>query len=416
MKQQLDEHIEKNNILLQEQSGFKKGHSCETSLQNIISNWKESIDFDLLVGVVFIDFKRAFETINRERLILKLKCYGVDGVVLEWFRSYLNDRYQKTKYGSIISSKEETIHGVPQGSVLGPLLFILYINDIKSSINNCLINLFADDAMLYVYDKNVNTIENYLNADIAAMQNWMSLNKLKVNSNKCKCMLINSKRNSEALNINIYIDNSKLEQVSEIKYLGVIIDNKLNFKAHVQYIIKKVAKKINFLSRISNIISTLAKITVYKSIIAPHFEYCGTILYFINESDIATLQKLQNRAMRIILHCNRYTPIELMLDTLKFMSVKQRICYNTLLFIFKIKEGMFPKYLVDRIQYTRERHDYETRQRDNFYIPFRKKTFTQNYIYYNGLKMFNALPSDIKIIHNLNQFRRHIISYVKCNF
>lgn len=150
IKEQLDKHLEKHNIMVQEQSGFRKSHSCETSLQNLISSWKESIDIGCAVGVVFIDFKRAFETINRPRLLEKLKMYGLNGAVIKWFQSYLTERFQKTKYGCEVSGEKETKFGVPQGSVLGPTLFSLYINDIKSAVKDCSINLFADDTLLKV--------------------------------------------------------------------------------------------------------------------------------------------------------------------------------------------------------------------------------------------------------------------------
>lgn len=416
IKEQLDKHLEKHNIMVQEQSGFRKSHSCETSLQNLISSWKESIDIGCAVGVVFIDFKRAFETINRPRLLEKLKMYGLNGTVIKWFQSYLTERFQKTKYGCEVSGEKETKFGVPQGSVLGPTLFSLYINDIKSAVKDCSINLFADDTLLYDSGKDIKVIENNLNKNLQMIDKWMSINSLKSNSSKSKCMLIKNVRSNINQNLNINMSGERLEQVVEMKYLGVIVDNKLNFKAHAQYICKKVAKKINFLSRISNDISMFARITIYKSIISPHFEYCGSILYFLNQTNMQVLQKLQNRAMRVILKCNRYTPIQNMLQTLQFMSVKQRICYNTLIFIFKIREGLLPKYLQDRITYISERHDHSTRQQNDFYIHFRQKSFAQNYLFFKGLIMFNALPNKVKQIKNLNSFKREISTYVKIRY
>lgn len=365
---------------------------------------------------MFIDFKRAFETIDRNRLIGKLEGYGLGEKVLKLFKTYLVERFQKTKYGSEMSAEAETRFGVPQGSVLGPTLFTLYINDIKSAIHNCSVNLFADDTILFYCAKDVRIIEQKMNEDLKLIDTWLAFNSLKSNSSKSKCMLINSGRADSSQKINIFMSGEKLEQVLEIKYLGVIVDYKLNFKSHVEYITKKIAKKINFLSRISNDISLFTRITIYKSIISPHFEYCGTILYLLNQTDMQLLQKLQNRAMRVILKCNRYTPITVMLDTLQFMSVKQRIYYNTIIFIFKIKEGLLPDYLNDRIQYVHETHEHNTRQKDDFYIKLKQRNYSQNYLYFNGLRLFNTLPGDIKTIKKLNHFKRVVNTYIKSNF
>lgn len=150
VKNQLQDYIDNNNLLVPEQSGFRVAHSCETALNLVISDWQESRERGESIVIVFLDLKRAFETLDRKLLLKKLQQYGIKHNEYKWFESYLSARKQTTKYGDIISSAEETSFGVPQGSILGPILFILYINDIVSSVKHCKISLFADDTIHYI--------------------------------------------------------------------------------------------------------------------------------------------------------------------------------------------------------------------------------------------------------------------------
>ena len=157
--------IQEDDIIISEQSGFRKNYSCEISLQYVLNEWKLDISNNLIIVVVFLDFKRAFETVKKDLLILKLQKYGVEGTVLQWFRSYLENREQIVKFNDCYSEKMTIKHGIPQGSVLAPILFLLYINDISNYCKKCKLKLFADDTMLYVTGK-VEDIESKLNEDL----------------------------------------------------------------------------------------------------------------------------------------------------------------------------------------------------------------------------------------------------------
>lgn len=173
-------------------------------------------------------------------------------------------------------------------------------------------------------------------------------------------------------------------------------------KSHSEYICRKIAKKIGFFARISNKLSIEHRIKVYKAIIAPHFEYCSSILSQFNVGEFKELQKLQNRAMRIILRCKKDTSVEQMLDTLKWMNVKQRIMYRTLMVVFQIKHKMLPRYLTDKITYVGDTHRYNVRNA----MDFRPRNEARNSLFYDGLKIFNELPSEIKTESDINKFKR----------
>lgn len=411
-KAQIEKFIKDNKILINEQSGYRADHSCETSLNYIIADWKESMDRKKVIIAVFLDFQRAFETLDRDRLLMKLEQYGFSGISNNWFESYLTKRKQKTKFNDGESMVRNNELGVPQGSVLGAILFIIYINDIVKSVKHCRINLFADDTLLFIAADTIAEAENKINSDLKNLSDWLKTNKLKLNVKKTKYIIINQRKNENS--VEIRMDNSVLDSVKNIKYLGIVIDNKLNFKDNTDFICKKVAKKIGFLSRIQNKLNFSHKVLIYKSIIAPHFDFCATILFLSKKSEMDRMQKLQNRAMRTILKCNKYTSVDLMLETLQWLSIKQRIYLRTFITIFNLKNKTLPEYLQSNLKYST--HRYNVRNKNDFKLTFTRTTNAQNSLFYKGLKLFNELPDLIKNEKKLNNFKRKCIDFIKINY
>lgn len=246
MKNQLDKFVNINEIINPEQSGFRKCHSCETAVQQSIISWRKDLDKGLFIGVVFIDFARAFETINRSTLLKILHKLGIVGVVLQWFRSYLDKRKQKVKFKDQISDEEEVKYGVPQGSKLGPLLFIIYINEIITVLKRMNIDcrLFADDMRLSISGYNIKEIEIKMNNALKMLCDWMKVHQLKINVNKTAYIIIHDQRFKDMNEqCTLLVNDKKLKYVNETKYLGIILDDKLNFKSNANYVSRKIAKK-----------------------------------------------------------------------------------------------------------------------------------------------------------------------------
>jgi ribonucleases P/MRP protein subunit RPP40 len=268
---------------------------------------------------VFLDFKRAFETIDRDLLLKKMEKYGFSDASRKLLGSFLKDRKQYV-YANEDKSNEINVNiGIAQGSVLGPLLFILYINDLPSHLKNVLVKIFADDTLLAVSAFSYKEAAKIMNRKLEIVSAWLKIFKVKLNVSKSKFMVIAKSRNKitslqqdiEAQPIKV--ENEVLCRVEVYKYLGVMIDCCLKFDEHVSYIIKKIGKKAMYLGRIKNKLSMSSKKLIYNCIIAPHFDYCSTVMWKISEENMQKLQKLQNIAMRYILKCKRSTSSSVLL-------------------------------------------------------------------------------------------------------
>lgn len=244
----LERFVEKYDILDDEQSGFRRMFSCESAIQGSLIDWREYLDKGFNVGIVFVDFMRAFETIDRIRLIEILRKLGLRGTVIQWFESYLSGRRQRVRYKNKMSEDINVENGVPQGSKLGPILFSIYINEIISILkkDGVICKLSADDTKIYYASKNLNDIETVINRSLHVLSLWLKKHQLKINLKKTVFMLIHdSKRNNVRNKCKIKMGDVQIEEVRNTKYLGVIIDDNLTFNGNALKTINKLAKKLN---------------------------------------------------------------------------------------------------------------------------------------------------------------------------
>lgn len=415
VKTQLLEYLNINKLLIPEQSGYREGHSCETALNLVLAKWKEFFEDRNSTLAVFLDLKRAFETISRPLLLKTLRNFGIGGAAFKWFKNYLNLRTQRTIFNDAISETRENNLGVPQGSVLGPILFIMYINDMKLVLRHCDINLFADDTVIFVAAKNPVDAVLHLNEDLDALSKWLKFKQLKLNINKTKYMIISS-RYQNIHDAQIAIDGEQIDRVHSIKYLGVTIDENLKFNIHIDNTIKKIAKKYGIMCRLKNDLNFQSKIQLYKSIISPHLDFCSSIIFLANETQLSRLQRLQNKIMRLILKCNRFTSSTWMLDALQWLSVKQRIIFSTMIFVFKLINGLLPRYLCDRILRGSDLHDHFTRNADAPRTPNFLFGAAQNSLFYKGVNIFNSMPRQIKQSTTIAEFKRRCCTHIKLIF
>lgn len=412
---QFNGFIQSNGLLNKHQSGFRAQHSCESAINDVLCDWREAQNTSKIIIAIFLDFQRAFETIDPDLLVYILKQYGVQEMALKWFESYLKNRKQTVKIGDTISNELENNLGVPQGSILGPLLFILYINFISSCLKYCSVKMFADDTLVYLVADSAEEAMQKINEDLILLYDKLCQYKLKLNVEKTKVVVITNKK-IEKNNINIFMNGTRLDIESEIKYLGVIIDNELKFDKNIDHVCKKIGIKVNVLSRLRNELNTRQKIHLYKTLIQPHFTYCASILYLSSDASINRLQNLQIKCMRQILSANKTITVETLFENLNFMNVNQTIVFRTLLFIYKIVKGQAPSYLTDRIKCRNEIHKRNLRNGDEIEVTTAMKACSQNSLFYKGIRLFNSIPKVIRDAENFAKLEKLLETHVRKNF
>lgn len=419
VRDQLQSHIDSNNIISDYQSAYRSHYSCETAINYIIADWKGELESGNIIVAVFIDLKRAFETIDRFIMLQVLDNVGVKGNVLSWFRSWLSQRTQHTKLNGKVSSEIDVNVGLPQGTPLSCILFALYINAIVSIIKHCKIKLFADDTLIWIIAKNKDDLIQkifLLNEDLARVCMFFEVRKMFLNVSKTKFMII-SGSSIQHVPIPVKLNGQSIERVWEMKYLGVIIDPQLKLDLNHQYVKKKMIKKISFLQRNRNRYYMHTKLLMYKSLIGPHVDFCSTVLFLATDTQLKELQVLQNRAMRAILNCGIRTSIETMLNRLKLLDVKQRIYFNVLIAVHKMKLGLLPPYLTQQLRYVGDVQPYGLRSNNRFRLP----DYTgqgQNSLFYKGVDLYNKMMRDEDDLAGLNieSFKRKLVIYVKDRF
>ena len=262
---QLVHHLNSRNLLYEHQSGFRNRYSTDTCLMNLTDYVKGKVNKGELVGMVMIDLRKAFDTVDGDILIRKLSAMGVTS--LDWFRSYLFDREQCTQVGGNNSSFLQVTCGVPQGSILGPTLFLCYVNDMASCLN-CHLSLYADDSALVFSGRNASEIANFLSQELSFCKKWLIDNRLSLHVGKTESILFGSSRRIRAAgDFNVTCDGEMVQRVTSIVYLGVGLDQCLNFDEYVVKVCKRANNRLSFLHRYSRLLDEQTRKMLCNSLV-----------------------------------------------------------------------------------------------------------------------------------------------------
>ncbi len=405
-------YFQSNKLFYKHQYGFRTGHSTELAALELIDTLTEQLDKGEIPFVIFLDLSKAFDTLDHSILTEKLQYYGVHSTELELFKNYLSDRQQYVDIEGTKSSMQKITTGVPQGSILGPLLFIIYMNDICHASDYFDPILYADDTSLYstlsAFNVNVSqTSCKLINAELNKINDWFKLNKLSLNAKKTKCMIFHMPQ-KRLPPVHFEIDGTNIEVVENFNFLGIIINKQLNWNSHIEYISGKISITIGVLNRIKHQVPLEVLVTVYNTLLLSHINY-GILLWGHISKRI---HKLQKKALRIITlsKYNAHTePLFKQLNLLKVFDIHK---LNKLKFYFKFINNELPQYFQELpLNANRDIHEYRTRQKHNVHMIRVNHVYAKYNIRYDLPVFINNTHASItdKInTHSLQGFSRYV--------
>lgn len=403
---QIMHHYDTNNVLHDSQHGFRAGRSCETQLIMTAEDLARSLDQKDQVDAIALDFSKAFDRVPHERLLLKLRHYGIRGELQQWIRSFLTDRSQRVVVDGQASDTIHVSSGVPQGTVLGPLLFITFINDISHGITSKL-RLFADDCLIY---NPIHDISDHhaLQRDLDRLHQWSLTWQMKFNTEKCHLLRFSLRRNN--IEGNYLLGNTQLTAVQNYKYLGLTFSHNLSWQKHIDGIASKSNQMLGLINRNLRRSSQKIRQQAFFSLVRPRLEYCATVWNPSTKKSISKIEAVQRRAARFVLQQYRHSEsVSAMIQQLQWSTLERRRHISCLSLLYKIQNGMVaitPDQLLTPMapSITRQYHPNKLK-----HIHTRTQLY-QNSYFPQTVTAWNALPNNILASTSLGAFAGAVAS------
>ena len=414
MYNRLLSYINKNNILYSHQFGFRTNHGTDLALISLVDYISNALSQGELVCGVFLDFSKAFDTINHKILLNKLYKYGIRGILLNLFDDYLSQREQYVTINEINSDKCKITCGVPQGSVLGPLLFLLYVNDLANVSKLLFPILFADDTSVFLSDKNINTLISTVNQELEKIIDWLCINRLSLNIDKTNFMIFTLKIKISN-DISVKLNGKAVNRVGSVKFLGVVIDYNLSWQPHLQYLKNKISKGLGILCKGRKIFKRSTLLTLYYSFIYPYFTYCLEVWGSASNCYLWSVVKLQKRAIRIISSANYRSPTEPLFKSLNVLPLSKLYEYKIILFMLKYNKNMLPNLFCDMFIQNAQIHSYSTRQASKLHVPKGKSGVVYKTAKYKGIYLWNYICNKIDYNCAISHYKYKLRAYLFAN-
>ena len=394
---QLLAYFTNNNLLCLNQFGFRPGHSTELAALRLVDHLITEMDRNRVPTNIYIDLSKAFDTLNHSILLEKLEYYGIADNSLSLLHNYLTDRCQYVEYNGHRSNTLPISTGVPQGSVLGPLLFLIYINDLPmvSDIFNMM--MYADDTTIYCnIDQNVS--DEVINMELSKVSQWLAANKLSLNVANTKFMVFHMHQKAVTYP-DLYLNGNKIERVTQFNYLGLILQANLSWNKHISHISLKVSKTIGILNRLKSIYPRKVLLTLYNTLILPHFNYCilswGSVLRENHQ-----LHLLQKKAIRIITNSNYIAHTEPLLKELELLKITCMFILSLWKFYYRLMTNQLPVYFaIMKPVLPQVCTRYEIRN-PVYHLPDIRHAFAQQSLKYCLIKQLNTAEGYADMIHN----------------
>ena len=401
--------LEKNNQIYNSQYGFRSKHSCELAVSEMLSEIIKQNKHNKRTMAVYLDLSKAFDTLDHKILLKKLERYGIRGTPLLWFESYLTNRKLRAKCstedGTVYSNYYQIEYSTPQGSCLGPLLFLIFTNDLHLHIEYCLCILFTDDTTLYISHKNSNYMEWCMQEDLKTIQDWFRANKLTLNIGKSVCMQFGIKQSKKCT---VSIDGKPLPMVTNTKFLGIWIDDKLTWQEHFNQLCLKISRNTNLLKTSKSFLNMHTKKVIYYVHVYSHLVYgCTTWGNMLRKDYLKKLQRLQDRCIQLITGQNATKELY---QSISILRVAEIIRLQNLKLGYKVQHSQLPIKIkeactTDSNKKSLEKtHHYNTRRKKEVNRPHPKSKWYMSSFMTKSVNEYQQLPHDIRQIKHLPSF------------
>ena len=408
-------HLERNNLSNKYQSAYKQFHSTETALLKVENDIILNMDGGRVTALILLDLSAAFDTLDHKSITdLLSNWYGIDGIALEWFVSYLSGREQKVKLMDCLSSPAEITCGVPQGSVLGPLLFTLYTTPLSSVIQRHDVkhHLYADDTQIYLSLslKNPELSFEILTKCLQDVSSWMTTRKLKLNPDKTEFLLIGSRVQRE--NFSRCFPTRLLEQdvtpAASARNLGVVFDSALNFKSHISGITRACYYHIRDMRRLRGFLTASVAKTIATSLVGSKLDYCNSLFYNITEREISKLQGVQNCLARVVTKSPRFCHITPLLKSLHWLPIRYRIKFKLCSLTYQALTSGQPVYLRNMLEPSKKARRLRSSDLDQLHVPRVRTSVGTRAFSVAAPRLWNELPLEIRSVNTSILFRKKL--------
>lgn len=415
--EQLNTYFANNRLMPTNQSGFRSRHSTTTALLQVTDDLYRANDGSNNTCLILLDFSKAFDTLNHTILCKKLIYFGLGDIAITFFRNYLSNRRQRVCINNNFSDFKLVNHGVPQGSILGPLLFSIYASDFHTFLMYCSIHQYADDTQLYFSFafNDYLLARDKINSDLAIIVEVSNAHGLALNESKTELLVFGKDRCKVVSDpyFEIILRNKVLTPVEVAKNLGLYLDVNLRFSTHVTKLVQKSYGKLKLLNMHREVLSSDIKLLLCDSLILSHLGYCDIVYWpALLDRDRTTLQRIQNACIKFSFNLRKFDHISERFLESKWLNLDERFKYHLACLVYKIDKYQTPEYLYLKLLRGSDTHERSTRYRHLYNVPKHSTVLFQRSFSYNAVKIFNKIPMNIKLLPNITSFSKQVKSWL----